>query len=282
MDTVLTRHEAASVDGHRLVWWRGGCPSGHAVLLLHGFGMDHTVWAGVANDPTLAARCDLLMPDLRGHGASVRGAEPASYTEGRLWAADVDTILRIAGVDRVTVVAWSFGGRAVLDYVRHHGAACLSGLQMVAAASLAHGPAIGPQHVLLDGLCEDDAQVRDAAARLLVSEVLGALPGTRAHEDGMALLRRGSATERRWMRSRRLDYDDLVAGLRLPLMWVQGARDALVLPALGAAFLRVQPDTRLSLYEHAGHAPFLDDPRRFCRELIDFVETVNAAPSTSG
>lgn len=33
----------------------------------------------------------------------------------------------------------------------------------------------------------------------------------------------------------------------------------------------ITPKSQLSIYENAGHAPFMEDPERFNRELADFV-----------
>jgi len=65
--------------------------------------------------------CHLILPDLRGHGASGRLADPAAYANGRLWADDLAAVLRLAEGAAAVAVAWSFAGRMLLDYVRHHG-----------------------------------------------------------------------------------------------------------------------------------------------------------------
>ncbi|MEN1679360.1 MAG: alpha/beta fold hydrolase, partial [Planctomycetota bacterium] len=42
--------------------------AGRPVLLVHGFPLDHSMWAPVA--AALASNCRLIMPDLRGYGGS--------------------------------------------------------------------------------------------------------------------------------------------------------------------------------------------------------------------
>jgi len=85
--------------------------TGPAVLLLHGHTFDRRVW-----EPQLAALLGaglrVLRPDLRGHGRSTR--PDAGYHVSH-HAADVETVLDAAGVERATVVGFSFGGGVGLE-----------------------------------------------------------------------------------------------------------------------------------------------------------------------
>jgi hypothetical protein len=45
---------------------------------------------------------------------------------------------------------------------------------------------------------------------------------------------------------------------------------------------RLVPGSRLELFPTAGHFPHLDDPLRFVRLLIDFIETTEPADAQSG
>lgn len=268
---AFLRHDCVSEDGCRIAWWSAGNPDGCPVVLLHGFALDHTVWAPLYAQRALMERCHLVMPDLRGHGGSDRMPTPAHYTSGDAWAADLDAVIRAAGLVRPTVVAWSFGGRSVLDYVRRYGADRLQGIQFVAAASLAHFASAGPDHVILDALCaEDEAVVADATGRF-IGDVLGVPRDSADFAALSAVAARCPVEHRRWMRQRGLDYDALIAGLDLPLMWVNGEHDGIVLPSRAEVFRERLPDARISIHAGARHAPFRDDPARFARELVDFI-----------
>ncbi|MBV5286109.1 MAG: alpha/beta hydrolase [Methyloversatilis discipulorum] len=268
---AFLRHDCVSEDGCRIAWWSAGNPDGFPVVLLHGFALDHTVWAPLYAQAALLERCRLVMPDLRGHGASDRMPTAAHYTSGDAWAADLDAVIRASGVVRPTVVAWSFGGRSVLDHARRYGTDGLHGIQFVAAASLAHFASAGPDHVVLDALCaEDKATVADATARF-IGDVLGVPRDSADFAALTAVAARCPVEHRRWMRQRGLDYDALIGGLDLPLMWVNGAHDSIVLPSRADVFRALLPDTRTSIHAGARHAPFRDDPARFTRELLDFI-----------
>jgi haloacetate dehalogenase len=56
---------------------RGG--SGPALVLLHGFPETHMCWAGIA--PRLAEHFDVIVPDLRGYGASDAPPDDPGHTD---------------------------------------------------------------------------------------------------------------------------------------------------------------------------------------------------------
>ena len=72
--------------------------AGPAVVLLHGFPQTHLMWRHVAAD--LAADHTVIVPDLRGYGASdkPRESDEDTYSK-RTMAADVVAVARIAAID---------------------------------------------------------------------------------------------------------------------------------------------------------------------------------------
>lgn len=63
---------------------------------------------------------------------------------------------------------------------------------------------------------------------------------------------------------------------QVPILLLYGARDALVMPQPAIARARaLNPRVRVSLYDNSGHAPFLEEPQRFTRDLAGFVSAAN-------
>ena len=61
-----------------------------------------------------------------------------------------------------------------------------------------------------------------------------------------------------------------------PVLLLYGARDALVHPAAAMARARaLNPRAAQLLYADAGHAPFIEEPQRFARDLARFVDAAN-------
>jgi non-heme chloroperoxidase len=75
--------------------------------------------------------------------------------------------------------------------------------------------------------------------------------------------------------SRRIDSDDVLSRMTLPVLMTHGTEDTVVLPSMGQHILDVCQTAEASWYEAIGHAPFLEDPERFNRELADFTRRVN-------
>ena len=82
--------------------------SGTALLLLHGFPLDHTMWEAQCND--LRSTCRVIMPDLRGHGKS---PAPEGAYSMVVMAEDVLNMLNTIGVYKAIWVGHSMGGYVV-------------------------------------------------------------------------------------------------------------------------------------------------------------------------
>jgi len=265
------RHVFVSEDGCEIACWSNGNAGAPALILLHGFALDHAIWACVCAEPELSRRCHLVVPDLRGHGESGHCSRAEGYQDGGLWAADLHAVITGLNLVTPTVVAWSFGGRSALDYVRRYGADSLGGIVFVAAAAQAHYESVGPDHEVLAGLCAMQPEVVNAAEKHFLTKTLDVTPGSQAEQALRASVKRSNPEERGWMRQRPLDYDALIEGLEIPVMWINGSEDQIVLPSRLDVFRQVQPSARLSLYEGCGHAPFLAQPGRFAADLMGFV-----------
>ena len=84
-----------------------GDPAKPAVILLHGFPESHRTWRGVV--PLLEDRFRLVMPDLRGFGASDQPQDLESYATDKL-VADIFALADAAGIDRFALVGHDWGG----------------------------------------------------------------------------------------------------------------------------------------------------------------------------
>jgi non-heme chloroperoxidase len=76
--------------------------------------------------------------------------------------------------------------------------------------------------------------------------------------------------------AREIDDDDVLRTLDVPLLVTQGRSDLVVLPAMAEHVLATCPTAEASWYDGVGHAPFLEEPERFNRELAALVRRVRA------
>jgi non-heme chloroperoxidase len=69
--------------------------------------------------------------------------------------------------------------------------------------------------------------------------------------------------------AREIDCDDVLGALEVPLLVTRGRADTVVLPAMAEHVLGTCPTAEASWYEGTGHAPHLEEPERFNRELAE-------------
>ncbi len=88
---------------------------GPPVVLLHAFPANHELWLPAAK--ALTSRYRVIVPDLRGHGASEAGEGPATMEKH---AADLARLLDDAEVGRAALAGVSIGGYVLFEFWRRY------------------------------------------------------------------------------------------------------------------------------------------------------------------
>ena len=156
MSIASTPYFAYSLDGCRIAYWTVGDRRLPTIVFLHGFGFDHQVWHAQLEDPYLQKNFHLIAVDIRGHGFSSKPNTKEAYIDGRLWAEDLAAVLTATNAHQVTVVAWSYAGRMLNDYLQFRGSEELIGINYIAAATLSDPAFVGPAHHILADLCSEN------------------------------------------------------------------------------------------------------------------------------
>lgn len=88
--------------------------TGLPIVLIHGFGLDHSIWMDAASKYLRNYR--VIMPDVRGHGDSEapKGVYPMS-----LLARDIAHLLEFLGVSKAILCGHSMGGYITLAFAEH-------------------------------------------------------------------------------------------------------------------------------------------------------------------
>jgi pimeloyl-ACP methyl ester carboxylesterase len=271
---------------HRMITGGGGCRlhvvetgnrHGQPILFIHGFSQNVLSWSAQL-DSALLRRYRLVAMDLRGHGASERPA--AGYDDSKLWADDVDAVIRELSLDQPVLCGWSYGPLVMLDYVRHYGEARVRGLHFVdGLTKLGSADAVAvltPELLaLVPGFFSADAEASVNALASLLRLCFFRAPSTADFYTMLGFNVSVAPFVRQALFARAIDNDDLLATIRKPVLITHGAADAVVKLAIVDQIRQLVPAAQVQIMPNAGHAPFRDDATSFNRRLASFVESTD-------
>ena len=285
---LLPRHSLADWD-YRTVEGAGGVPLNvvtagdpamPAILLIHGFGQSHYSFVLQLNSG-LADDYFLVSFDLRGHGGSGKPWAVEDYSGPDVWAGDVAAVIESTGLDRPLVVGWSYGTMVAMDYVREFGDEGIAGILLTGGQG-----ALRPFRMPSgddDPGAEEFAQIRELQSSPDLIDYI------RAGERVIPLLTASPLPEqqrqlfqaiglmlppyvRRAMAHRRLDNQDMVDRLSLPVLFCLGEKDNPLQLDDARELAASHDNMSLTVYEGAGHSVFVEQPERFNAELRRFAE----------
>jgi len=258
-----------------------GNPRGPALLFIHGWSQCDLCWLNQVRSD-LARTFRIVTFDLRGHGLSDKPPGAEHYGDGQLWADDVASVIDQTGLEQPILVAWSYGGYIVADYLRAYGDTRIGGINLVGAAVMLRPPVfdhVGPG--LLEnaqGMCVPDLDANIAATRRFLRACTSRPLG---HDEAAAALAWNMVVPsavRGALLARELDGSDVLARAAVPVLVTHGRQDAIVLPSMAKHTLSICPAATGSWYEGVGHMPFWEAPERFARELAGLARGAKSHP----
>ena len=256
-------------NGVTLQYVEQGDAQGVPVLLLHGITDSWRSFEPVL--PHLPAWMRAVALTQRGHGDSDRphsGYGPSDF------AGDVVLALDALGMADAVVVGHSMGSVNAMQLAVEH-PACTRGLVLVGTFASCGG------HPALVEFCNTAiAPLADPIAPEFVREFQESTLGQPVPEALLAAVVAESlkVPARVWREAFSGLLEDTwtahLSQITAPTLVVWGARDAFCPRADQEALLTTLPDARLEVYEHAGHAVHWEEPERFARDLVTFVQDV--------
>jgi pimeloyl-ACP methyl ester carboxylesterase len=271
-DTAPAAAETFNVttpDGLTLFAQAAGNPDGPGIVFIHGYSQCHLSWRRQMADPALTGEFRMVAYDLRGHGLSEKPFAPERYRDDRLWADDLAAVMQTAGLKRATLVAWSYAGRVVSDYVRAHGQDGVAAINYVGAVTRVERRFWGPALRHTVEMTADDLTANIRASRKFVHACFGARPLGDEMDLTFAYTMMVPGKVRAAVMDRTRNEGDMLPLLSVPVLVTHGTMDRIILPAAGEYTASAVPKARLSLYEGIGHSPFFEDAPRFNRELAE-------------
>lgn len=242
--------------------------SGPELVLLHGWGMNSTVWAGFSE--SLAERFRLWLIDLPGHGDS-------PYNGERTLAEWASACLAVAP-ERAVWLGWSLGAEVVLQAALQQPERVATVIGLSGTPRFVQGndwPHAMAPRTLEQFITASRQDHRRTLERFLALQVRG----SEAARDNLRLLKqqlrlqpdpRPEALDAGLGLLKTVDLRDRLAQLACPTGWLFGARDTLVPAGVADALQEWLPDARTEIISGAAHAPFLSHRS----ETVGAVETM--------
>jgi non-heme chloroperoxidase len=262
-------HVATSSDGVRLRIRTGGVAGAQPILFVHGFSQSHLTWTKEFAGP-LAREFHLVAFDLRGHGWSDKPEGLEAYHDSVRWANDVAAVMAALELRRPVCVGWSYGGRVICDYLATYGDGALAGINFVDAAISGEDELFGDQIGLVGRTANPDPSKSIAATRRFLRGMFAAPVPQDDLETMLAYNSMVPPEIRSKLLGRSIDARAALAALTVPVLFSHGCEDRIVAPAMSRFGASLVPNSSVSLYEGAGHAPFYEATERFDAELADF------------
>jgi len=267
-DAGLETREVA-VGGRTVAYLErpGGEP---ALVLVHGFGASKDAWLALADALPTGQR--LLVPDLAGHGGSIRDSS-AAYDTGRL-AAEVGAWLDAVAPGPVDVAGNSLGG-AVAVRLALERPGRVRRLVLLDAAGVRGPTPTGLDSAFARGavpLIPTTRAAYDEFVALTFSGDAG-IPGP-ARDVFAADIARGEPFLRDLLRAIGDEGDalrPLLGDVRQPTLVVWGGEDRILSPSAVPIWQAGLPDARAVVLPGVGHAPMQERPAETARLLTDFL-----------
>ena len=251
-----------------------GNPEGPQIVFIHGWSQSHLCWAR-QYESWLADEFRLVALDNRGHSMSDKPLDNDNYSDAQLWADDIAAVIRELRLDRPVLVGWSYGGFIICDYARSYGQEDISGINFVGGATslgqATFGTLIGPGFLdHFEGATADDLPTNIQAMRGFLRSCTAEPLPQEEFEVALGYNMIVPPQVRAHLGTREINSDDVLSSLTIPVLVTQGREDIVVFPTMAEHILSICPTATPSWYEEIGHAPFLEDPERFNRELAEF------------
>ena len=248
-----------------------------ALLLIHGFPFDHTMWQ--AQVDVLSSACRVIAPDLRGFGELALAESDAADGVGMEdYAADLLELLDSLGIEApVILCGFSMGGYILWQFARRFPqrvrALVLCDTRAAAdSAEASAGRLKMAEEVVLSGT---DSVAEAMLPKLLAketfhsrSELVGRVATMirQASPDAVAAALRGMA--------RRPDVQGELAALDWPALILCGSEDAICPPQEMQAMAKSLPRGKYCEIPAAGHMSPLENSAAFNAALLEFVESL--------
>lgn len=241
---------------------------GPAIVLLHGFPADGSLWAQVWGK--LAEDFTVIVPDLPGSGGSVWEAEELSIEQ---MAATVKAVLDHEKIDKAVVAGHSMGGYTAMAFADLYP-------EWLAGLSLVHSMASADSEEKKETRRKSIELIRKGGKEPFIKQMMPGLfakgfreanPGVIEQQVKKGLeVNPGNLIAFYNAMINRPDRTSILLRLDCPVQWIIGAEDTIASPENVLKQSKLAIVNFVSIYDGCGHMSMLENPARLVKDLIEF------------
>lgn len=242
---------------------------GPAVVLIHGVGLDHTMWQSVTRQISHAHR--VLRYDIIGHGRTPKRQEPLSFD---ILARQLEDVLHACGTAQAALVGFSLGALIAQAFTLAHP----SRVSKLVLLNSAYARNPKQQAGILSRL--DQVERHGVASNVKASidrwftaafqreqpEQIGLVEGTIRSNDLQGFL----AAYRLFAQSDRV-FEGRLHEITVPTLVITGADDIGSTPAMSRAIAAQIEQAELDIFAGAKHMLPVENSDKLSKELIRFL-----------
>lgn len=247
--------------------------NGRALVLVHGFPLDRTLWRYQLEGLQSVAR--VIAPDLRGFGLSDDAPEIMQMDD---YADDLKALINSLNLARPVICGLSMGGYVALAYIAKYPDA-------VSALILANTRAGADSKKVREGrhktadkaLAGDVPDIAESMLPMMLTEATLAERPTlaeyvrsmmaRQRANGVAAALKGMAA--------RPDRTAMLPEIKIPTLIITGSEDTLISPDESKSIHKAIPHSKLVVIPSAAHALNLEQPSEFNTAVKEFIAKLN-------
>lgn len=243
----------------------GAAAPGPVLVLLPGWCMPASIWG--AQLDSLGARWRTIAMDPRGQGESEIPAR--GYTADRRADDLHDVLEQVLGAgEQAVLVGWSLGVLEALQYVYRHGSARLCALALV-DNSIGEPPPPAAGGNFPQELSKAREATLDRFIRAMFTHPPGAELIARIRASTLRMPLQASLALLSYPQPRE-HWREVVHAFEQPLAYLVTPRYR----EQSQNLQRTRPRARVEVFEHAGHALFVDEASRFNTVLAEWIQAI--------
>lgn len=270
-----TSYTVTSKDGVKLAVQESGNPNGPAIIFVHGLLGSRLNWEAQVQSPELR-QYRLITYDLRGHGLSDKPSGAAPYHDGRRWGDDLAAVIKGSHAQRPVVVGWSLGGVVISNYLAAYGDRNIAGAVYVDGVVELTADQIVNRAQVYGDMNSPKLKTHLDGERTFVGLCFNRQPDADTFDRLLANAAMASWDMQKEIPTMTVFAAEGLGKARVPLLFIYGGRDALVdTHATLARATALNPHIVSEVYAESGHAPFIEEPDRFNRDLVRFVKSAS-------